>query len=98
LKTLFILGGGKRGLALAKKCRGIHVDYYAEVDPAEVESGVQVHVEDRRQALLFLDVAEAVYVFPDFAELLPHLPHAVVVAPPGHPLCSERPCVEEPCS
>ena len=79
MKKVFILGGGKRGLALAKKCGGIHVDYYAEVDPAEVEGGVQIHVEDRLQAFLFLDVAEAVYVFPDYAELLPHLPHGEVV-------------------
>ncbi|MEM1599016.1 MAG: hypothetical protein QXP31_01020 [Pyrobaculum sp.] len=95
--TVFVLGGGARGLQLAKRCGAAHIDHYAEVDPGEVEGGVQIHVEDREHALLFLDAAEAVYVFPEFADLLPHLKNAYLVAR-GHPLCAQYRCIEDPCS
>ncbi|MEZ0320211.1 MAG: hypothetical protein ABWK05_09535 [Pyrobaculum sp.] len=95
--TVFVLGGGSLGLQLAKKCGAVHIDHYAEVDPREVEGGVQIHVEDKQHALLFLEAAEKVYVFPEFADLLPHLKHAYLVAK-GHPLCAAYSCVEDPCS
>jgi hypothetical protein len=96
--TLFILGGGKEGLTHAKNCGAVHVDHYSQVDPQEIDGGIQAHVEEKTYALLLLDVAEKIYVYPDFADLLPHLPRekVVVVAPQDHPLCSEYLCAEKP--
>ncbi|MEM0467815.1 MAG: hypothetical protein QXT27_01280 [Pyrobaculum sp.] len=64
------------------------------VIPEEVDGGIQAHVEDPTIALLLLDVAERIYVFPEYADLLPRLRRekVVVVAPGGHPLCAEYRC------
>jgi hypothetical protein len=96
--TLFILGGGQEGLTHAKNCGAVHIDHYSQVDPQEVDGGVQAHVEEKTHALLLLDAAEKIYVYPDFADLLPHLPQekVIVIAPRGHPLCAEHPCAEKP--
>lgn len=82
----------------AKRCGAVHIDHYSQVDPQEIDSGIQVHTEDKTHVLLLLDAAEKIYVYPDFADLLPHLPReeVVVIAPRGHPLCAEHPCAEEP--
>ncbi|WP_148682827.1 hypothetical protein [Pyrobaculum ferrireducens] len=97
--TLFILGGGPQALRRAKECGAVHIDRYAEVKPEEVDGGVQAHVEDPGLALILLDAAEKIYIYPEFAQLLPSLPRdkVVVVAPEGHPLCAEYRC-GEPCS
>gem|GEM_PF-1773231 len=97
--TLFILGGGREASLRAKRCGAVHIDHYSEVDPQEVDGGIQAHVEDKTHALLLLDAAERIFVYPEFADLLPHLPKdrvVVVVAPRGHPLCAEYTCAEEP--
>ena len=56
------------------------------------------HVEDKMHALLLLDAAERIFVYPEFADLLPHLPKdkVVLIARRSHPLCAEYPCAEEP--
>jgi len=97
--TLFIIGGGAEGLRRAKMCGAVHIDRYGEVNPAEVEGGVQAHVEETGLALILLDSAERIYLYPEFADLLPRLPpeKVVVVAPAGHPLCASYKC-GEPCS
>jgi len=96
--TLFILGGGREGMAHAKRCGAVHIDHYEGVNPEEVDGGTQAHVEDKTQALLFLDHAEKIFIYPDFAELLPHLPKdkVVLIARRSHPLCGEYTCAEEP--
>jgi hypothetical protein len=82
----------------AKRCGAVHIDHYSQVDPQEIDGGIQVHTEDKTHALLLLDAAEKIYVYPDFADLLTHLPRekVVVIAPRGHLLCAEHPCAEEP--
>jgi len=82
----------------AKSCGAVHIDHYSEVDPQEVDGGIQAHVEDKTHAAILLDAAEKIFVYPEFADLLPHLPRdkVVVVAPRGHPLCAEHTCAEEP--
>jgi len=92
--TLFVLGGGRAALEKAKQCGAVHIDKYEVVIPEEVDGGIQAHVEDPTIALLLLDVAERIYVFPEYADLLPRLRRekVVVVAPGGHPLCAEYRC------
>ncbi len=92
--TLFVLGGGRAAMEKAKQCNAVHIDKYDVVIPEEVDGGIQAHVEDPTLALLLLDVAERIYVFPEFADLLPRLRRekVVVVAPGGHPLCAEYRC------
>ena len=94
--TLFVLGGGRAALEKAKQCGAVHIDKYDVVIPEEVDGGIQAHVEDPGLALLLLDAAERIYVFPEYADLLPKLPRekVVVVAPRGHPLCAEYRCGE----
>ena len=96
--TLFILGGGREALLRAKRCGAVHIDHYREVNPEEVDGGIQAHVEDMMHVLLLLDAAERIFVYPEFADLLSHLPRekVVVVAQRSHPLCTEYPCAEEP--
>jgi hypothetical protein len=96
--TLFILGGGRETLLRAKRCGAVHIDHYSEVDPQEVDGGIQAHVEDKTHALLLLDTAERIFVYPEFADLLPHLPKdkVVLIARRSHPLCGEYACAEEP--
>jgi hypothetical protein len=96
--TVFVLGGGSSGLALARRCGAMHIDRYASVDPASVSEGVQANVDDPRLALVFLDSAERIYVYPEFAEILPLLPRdrVVVIAHEGHTLCWQYPCMAEP--
>lgn len=97
--TVFIIGGGREAMLCAKKIGAVHIDQYAEVNPEEVDGGIQAHVEDPNLAILLLDAAEKIYLYPEFAQLLPSLPRdrVVVVAPEGHPLCAEYRC-GEPCS
>ncbi|MFN7105473.1 MAG: hypothetical protein ACK4M3_02650 [Pyrobaculum sp.] len=90
---IFILGGGKEGLEEARRRGAIHIDQYSQ--PDMTEGVVKIHVQDRELALLFLDNAEEIYVYLDFAALLPKLPKekAVVMAPPTHPLCVDYRCL-----
>ncbi|MFN3805394.1 MAG: hypothetical protein ACK4SY_10080 [Pyrobaculum sp.] len=90
---IFILGGGKEGLEEARRRGAIHIDQYAQ--PDVTEGVVKIHVQNKELALLFLDNADEIYVYPDFAELLPKLPRekTTVIAPPTHPLCVEYRCL-----
>jgi hypothetical protein len=72
--TLFILGGEQEGLTHAKNCGAVHIDHYRQVDPQEVDGGVQAHVEEKTHALLLLDAAEKIYVYPDLQTSSPTSP------------------------
>jgi hypothetical protein len=96
--TVFVLGGGSSGLTLARRCGAMHIDRYASVDPDSVSEGVQASVDNPRLALVFLDSAERIFVYPEFAEVLPLLPRdrVVVIAHGEHPLCKQYSCATEP--
>ncbi len=70
---VLILGGGREGLREAIKHNAIHIDRYTEIDPEEIKNGIQIHVEDKTLALLFISEAEEVWVYPDFADLAPQI-------------------------
>lgn len=98
MNRVLIVGGGEEGLFWAKRCGAVHVDRYLHVDPAAVEGGVQVHVEDFSLLPVVFGDVERVYVYVDVLEAVGELPwEVVVVAPGGSPACVRYRCVERPC-